>query len=106
MRQSRKERLIEADNVAYARARGTEAIKMNTWLSNGWPDRLYVMPKGRVFWAEYKDPNGELSPLQAERIKYLRGRGHDVEVIDNKEAGRRAIDVRLGGVRRRRTVVA
>ena len=46
---------------------------------DGWPDRLVVLPQGRLIWVELKRPDGELATLQKWRIKTLRRLGQEVE---------------------------
>lgn len=51
----------------------------------GMPDRLIILPAGKVVWAEIKSEGERPSPLQAYRFDTLRMAGHDVHVIDSKE---------------------
>lgn len=58
------------------------------WVSPGWrgaPDRIVIFPGGRLAFAELKAPGRRPSPLQRERIRFLRSMGFDVWVIDRKE---------------------
>lgn len=71
---------IEARLVRGARALGLLAPKFTT-MERGWPDRLLLLPGGRVLWVEVKQPRGRLSPYQAKVHERLRGRGHDVRVV-------------------------
>lgn len=60
---------------------GIKSIKLQV---KGWPDRMYLVPNGRVFFIEFKRPNGgRLSNAQKHRIGELKLLGHDVEVIDD-----------------------
>ena len=46
---------------------------------DGWPDRIAILPEGRLVWVELKRPDGDLSTLQKWRIKTLRQLGQEVE---------------------------
>lgn len=59
---------------------GIKNVKMQV---RGWPDRMYLLPNGKVFFIEFKRPGGKLSRLQAHTIEMLKKLGHDVEVIDD-----------------------
>lgn len=60
---------------------GIKSIKLQI---KGWPDRMYLAPNGRVFFIEFKRPNGgRLSNAQKHRVAELKLLGHDVEVVDD-----------------------
>ena len=46
---------------------------------DGWPDRLCILPGGRVCWAELKRPDGTASGPQRWRAVQLRRLGQRVE---------------------------
>lgn len=50
----------------------------------GMPDRLVLLPDGRVLWVELKTTGGRLSELQKFRHAELRDAGHDVVVVWSK----------------------
>ncbi|WP_258167876.1 VRR-NUC domain-containing protein [Paraburkholderia sp. BL21I4N1] len=52
----------------------------------GAPDRLLVLPYGRVFFIELKRPGGEAEPHQLREHTRLRRIGADVRVLDTLEA--------------------
>lgn len=65
--------------------RGGKALKFT---SPGWagaPDRLVLLPGGRVAFAELKAPGGRVRPLQEKRLKDLRALGFYAEVVDSPE---------------------
>ena len=79
------ERDIERRLVAKAKAAGGQALK---WVSPGQagvPDRIVLLPNGRVIFVELKSPRGKLSAIQVRVIERLRNLGFDVRVIDSKE---------------------
>ena len=58
------------------------------FISPGWegaPDRIILLPGGRIFFVEVKRPGGRPSPLQLKRHEQLRNLGFDVFVLDGKE---------------------
>ena len=58
-------------------------LKLNLQGSRGWPDRLLVLPNGRVVWIEFKRHGGRLTRLQQVRHWTLKEKGHEIEVFDD-----------------------
>lgn len=52
---------------------------------DGMPDRLVLLPDGRMAFAEIKAPGKKPRPLQVSRHKLLRRLGYRVYVIDGTE---------------------
>ena len=50
---------------------------------DGVPDRLLLLPNGRMAFAELKAPGKQLRPLQKRRKRQLETLGFRVYVIDN-----------------------
>lgn len=75
---------IEARLVKGARTLGLPAPKFTT-TERGWPDRLIVLPDGRVVWVEVKQPGGRLARYQTAVHDRLREHGHDVRVVWSNE---------------------
>lgn len=76
---------VEAVLVARVRALGGVATKL--MLLPGWPDRLVLLPGGRVLFVELKRPHGgKDEPLQPRVQRMLRGLGFRVEKLHTKEA--------------------
>jgi hypothetical protein len=68
-----------------AKMAGGLAIK---WVSPGFagvPDRILIMPGGRIVFVELKAPGKKPTPLQARIIQMLVDRGADVRVADSME---------------------
>lgn len=63
---------------------GGEIIPIMTSFS-GWPDRLIVLPGGRVIWLEIKTNKDTLSPAQKHIIDKLTSLGHKVVVLRQTE---------------------
>ena len=49
----------------------------------GVPDRLVLLPKGRIYFVELKAPGSQLRPLQMKRKAQLEHFGMQVYVIDS-----------------------
>lgn len=77
---------VEAYLVKRVEAAGGVAVKMNLRGRVGWPDRLVVLPGGRTIYAELKRPRGgRVSATQAQVHKQLRGLGHTVWLLKNRD---------------------
>lgn len=58
------------------------------WVSPGTvgvPDRILLLPGGRIVFVETKAPGRRPDPIQAYRIRQLQSLGFQVEVMDSKE---------------------
>ncbi len=64
---------------------GGKAKKFVSPGSSGEPDRIVLLPQGRIFFIETKAPNEKLRALQKHRAKELRTLGFDVRCIDSIE---------------------
>lgn len=76
-----KETEVEARLVRGIKRMGGAAFKFVSPGCAGVPDRLVVLPGGRVIFVELKADGGRLSPLQAARILHLRELGAQVCVL-------------------------
>jgi Holliday junction resolvase len=81
-----RERSVERVLVAAVTAAGGIAYKFASPSRRGVPDRLIVLPGGRVMFIEVKAPGGRLSKLQEVEIARLRKLGASVRVIWSLEA--------------------
>ena len=80
-----QEKQIEQQLVATVRKRDGLCPK---WVSpglDGIPDRIILLPGGRIAFAELKAPGKKPRPLQERRIAQLRKLGFKVYVIDSIE---------------------
>jgi hypothetical protein len=83
MRESRVEKTLRLS----VRDRGGWAIKLLPSVS-GLPDRIVLLPGGRIYFVELKSPTGTVAPHQTVVHRRLRTLGFVVEVLANPEAVR------------------
>ena len=75
---------LEAACCRRAKSRGLWALKL--WpLVTGLPDRLFLIPGGRVWLVEFKAPDGRVSKRQAVVHAHLRALGFPVSVVRSRE---------------------
>lgn len=74
---------IENRLVRGVEKRGGICLKVGM---DGWPDRLCLMPGGKVVWVETKRPDGAASGPQRWRVSQLRRMGFRAEIPFTAEA--------------------
>ena len=79
-----REKQIEQKLIRAVRAAGGLAIKLMSPGFDGMPDRLMLLPGGRMAFAEVKAPRVKPRPLQLKRHEMLRQMGFKVYVIDDE----------------------
>lgn len=79
------ERKIEKELVAQVKAMGGIAPKFTSPGFAGMPDRLVLLPHGRMGFVELKAPGKKPRALQLARHRLLRRLGFKVYVIDGIE---------------------
>lgn len=79
------ERDIEQYLVKSVSAIGGTAYKFSSPSRRGVPDRIVVLPDGRVVFVELKAPGKTPTALQEKEHNRLRSLGQDVRVIDSRE---------------------
>lgn len=79
------EKALERYFVDKVKAMGLTTVKNQDPLMSGMPDRLVVMPRGKVVWVEFKSAGKHPTPLQMVQIKRLEAKGHIVMVVDGKK---------------------
>ena len=80
-----REKIIEEQLVKSIRLMGGLAPKFVSPGFDGVPDRLILLPNGRMAFAELKAPGKQLRPLQKRRKRQLETLGFRVFVIDNTD---------------------
>lgn len=84
------ERVIESRLRQEAKKRGGMALKFVSPGMNGVPDRIVLLPGGKMAFVELKAPGKVPRALQEKRIGQLRQLGFLVYVLDSTE--------RIGGI--------
>lgn len=84
------ESVIEGRLRQEAKKRGGMALKFVSPGMNGMPDRIVLMPGGKLAFVELKAPGKIPRALQEKRIGQLRKLGFSVYVLDGTE--------RIGGI--------
>lgn len=80
-----REKTTEAKLAQAAKARGGMAPKLTCPGLDGMPDRIVLMPEGRVGFVEAKAPGKATRPLQESRHRALRRLGFKVFVLDDPD---------------------
>ena len=79
-----REKEIEKKLTLEVKKRGGLALKFVSPNFDGMPDRIVLMPKGKIAFVEVKAPGKHPRPLQMARHKLLRGLGFLVFVLDDE----------------------
>lgn len=80
-----REKQIEQKLVQAVRKSGGMCMKFVSPNFDGMPDRVILLPGGKIAFAELKAPGKKPRPLQIARHKTLMGLGFRVYVIDSAE---------------------
>ena len=80
-----REHEIERKLVDVVKAKGGICWKFVSPGTAGVPDRIILMPNGRIAFVELKAPVKEMRPLQVHRKRQLEALGFRVYCIDRKE---------------------
>lgn len=80
-----RESALEQRLVREVKRIGGKAPKWVSPGNRGVPDRIVILPHGRVVFVEMKAPGKQLQPLQRKWKKTLERMGHEVWKIDSEE---------------------
>ena len=80
-----REKTVEQKLVRAVKDIGGIAPKFVSPGLDGVPDRLILLPGGRIGFVECKAPGKQLRPLQVHRKRQLKGRGFSVYCLDRPE---------------------
>lgn len=80
-----KEKEIESRLVSTVKKRGGICLKFTSPGFIGVPDRIVLMPKGKIAFVEVKAPGRKPRELQLKRHEILRSLGFKVYVLDGIE---------------------
>lgn len=94
------EKDIESKVCEYAKGKGLLVYKFTSPARRSVPDRLFILPDGRMFFCEFKR-EGQVPTVQQSR-EHLRLRQQKVSVfvIDNVDDGKSMVDLMMLGVKR------
>lgn len=87
----KSEKIIEKFLVDEIRKIKMVCLKYSNPNMVGYPDRVILMPGGRVIWVELKSAGRKPSMPQKIRMRELAEMGHDVRVIDSRVGVRELI---------------
>ena len=87
------EKMIEKAVCQYARDAGMLVYKFTSPERSFVPDRMFITPKGRVWFIEFKREGAKTTIPQAREHERLRGHNITVFVVDSTEKGRAAVDL-------------
>ena len=79
------ENAIERKLVRAVRKRGGLALKFVSPGTNGVPDRIVLLPRGKLAFVELKAPGKVMRPLQVRRKEQLEALGFSVYCVDGVE---------------------
>lgn len=82
---SLRERDIEHKLVKAVKTAGGICPKFVSPGTDGMPDRIMLLPGGRIGFAEVKAPGKNPRPLQAKRHKRLQSLGFPIFILDDPE---------------------
>jgi hypothetical protein len=77
------EKRLEAKLKREVKKLDGEALKISSMFYTGLPDRIVLMPGGKLYWVELKSTGKKPTPRQLLVHRLLRGLGFKVYVIDN-----------------------
>ncbi len=95
-----KEKEVEKYLVRRAEEKGGKAFKFLSPGCSGVPDRIVVLPGGRIGFLELKAPGKNLRPEQEYRIRQLEALGCTAGAADSPEAAERFLCCLEAGYRR------
>lgn len=91
------EKFIEQKLVKAVKNKGGAALKFVSPGVDGVPDRIVLLPGGRIGFVELKSLGKKMRPLQERRKRQLEALGFRVWCVDTIEQVERVIDEMKGG---------
>jgi len=89
-----REAAIEAGCCRYAVSKGCVPLKQSGG-EVGTPDRVFLLPRGKVMVVEFKAPDGRVSPRQRLVFAKYDGLGHYVQIIRSVKTFKLLLDATL-----------
>lgn len=77
---------IERYFVRRVKSQGGRTLKFSSPSSAAVPDRILLLPGGRVLFIEFKAPGQKPRPLQQVVFRQFAGLGSPVTILDSREA--------------------
>lgn len=90
------ERIIEEKLRESVKKKKGLCLKFISPSMTGLPDRMVLLPKGKIGFIEVKRPGKRPRPIQVKRIKELRDLGFKVFIMDDRKDIDRLIEI-IGG---------
>jgi hypothetical protein len=87
------EKDIEKRVCDYAKSLSILCYKFTSPSRRSVPDRLFILPGGKVFWIEFKRLGQKPTAAQEVEIAKIRKHGATVYVIDSVAAGKATINL-------------
>ena len=87
-----REKQIEIKLRDAVKSKGGRALKFVSPGTAGVPDRIVLMPDGRLYFVELKAPGKRMSPKQVKIAAVFERLGHKVRVIDSIEQVKEFMD--------------
>jgi hypothetical protein len=88
------EKLVEHTLVEATKEAGGMCLKLLTDYVTGLPDRMVLLPGGRMFFVELKTTGKKPRKIQLYMHEALRNLGFEVYVIDKIEEARKLIETK------------
>ena len=79
------EKQIEQALVKRVKALGGIAYKFTSPANRSVPDRICLLPEGRLVFVECKRPGGKVTDNQLRVHEKIKALGHDVRIVDSIE---------------------
>ena len=79
------EKTVERELVKRVKEEGGIAYKFTSPNRRSVPDRLCLLPGGKILFVECKRPGAKVTQLQAREHERLRALGFEVVVVDDKK---------------------
>ena len=80
------EKVLERKLVKWVKDAGGKCIKLSSQYNTGLPDRMILLPKGKVFYCELKSTGKEPTTIQKLIHNEFRALGFKLYVVDNSVA--------------------
>lgn len=87
------EKILEQKLRTGVKKQGGTAVKFTSHITTGMPDRMVLMPGGKIYFIELKGTREKQTPLQMLQMRTLRLLGFHAEVIDTREGVDRFLEM-------------